>query len=87
MVKHTLIFFVHVNSIRYLILVFVQYQRVPINSYTHQRGSLAVNTIIPNVISDICMGQGPSSPHTKFQQIIIWLFWFMVMAVTIQLVS
>jgi hypothetical protein len=27
-VKHTLIFFVHVNSIRYLILVFVQYQRV-----------------------------------------------------------
>ena len=34
MVKHTLIFFVHVNSIRYLILVFVQYQRVPFVPYT-----------------------------------------------------
>gem|GEM_PF-5547924 len=31
-------------------------------------------------ISDSCMGQGPSVPHTKFQKIIIWLVWIMIIA-------
>ncbi len=45
-----------------------------------QRGPLTINTIISNVILDSCMGQGPSGPHTKFQKIIIWLVWIMIIA-------
>ena len=56
------------------------FQRVPLQHPLFQRAPLTINTIISNVISDSCMGQGPSGPRTKFQKIMIWLVWIMIIA-------
>ena len=53
---------------------------VPLQHPLFQRAPLTINTIISNVISDSCMGQGPSGPRTKFQKIMIWLVWIMIIA-------
>ena len=53
---------------------------LPLQHPLFQRTPLTVNTIISNVISDSCMGQGPSVPHTKFQKSMIRLVWIMIIA-------
>ena len=55
-------------------------QGPPMRPPSFQRAPLTINTIMPNFISASCMGQGPNVPHTKFQKLMIRLFWIMIIA-------